>query len=434
MEECIKAIRHALGVTDTNGEDNIDKDSLVFVEYLKLGIGLDKIMSLRHYHFELLDEFNLERKKYIAERLVNEIKMLRDYLNEVKTIIIRNPEHQYLLGDVIDAIDAWIGALEPILAIMGEQSQILRRHVADDIEIARLLNALMASVRKHTAMMQEQSDQANKLVVQIEIILAVLTVIVGLIIAYATLKHYASNLERAVRESSTEVFQLKTAVLETVADLVEFRDQHTGGHNGRTQKYLHILIKELIRSGVYRDEVSKWNMDFILPSAQLHDVGKIAVPDGILNKPGKLSPEERAIMQEHAVVGIDAIKRIMANTKEHAFLWHALAIVSSHHEKWDGTGYPLGLKGEVIPLEGRLMAIADVYDALVSKRPYKEAFSHEEACRIIENDSGTHFDPVLVDAFCRAQREFLRVVEENEENEENRDMFMSVANLRKQSP
>jgi putative two-component system response regulator len=263
---------------------------------------------------------------------------------------------------------------------------------------------------------------------QVEILLAALTIIVGLALAYSTLKHYASQLEQTVRERTAEVFQLKTAVLDSVADLVEFRDQLTGGHNERTQRYLQILLEELTRSGDYKEEISKWNIDFFLPSAQLHDVGKIAIPDEILNKPGQLSEAERKTMQNHVTVGIDALRKITSNTaqrvtKEHAFLWHALAIAGAHHEKWDGTGYPFGLKGEKIPLEGRLMAIADVYDALISVRPYKKAFTHEEACQIIEKESGTHFDPVLVDAFCRVQGKFSRVVEEN------RSVYLNVEKL-----
>ena len=147
-------------------------------------------------------------------------------------------------------------------------------------------------------------------------------------------------------------------------------------------------------------------MDFFLASAQLHDVGKIAISDTILNKPAPLTPEEFEIMKTHVTVGVDAIKKIMQNADEHAFLDHALLIAGTHHEKWDGTGYPMGLKDKNIPLEGRLMAIADVYDALISERPYKKAFSHEEACKIIADGAGTHFDPVLVDEFRKVQGEF----------------------------
>jgi len=225
------------------------------------------------------------------------------------------------------------------------------------------------------------------------------------------LQDYADNLEVKVREKTAEVINLQNAVMSTVADLVEFRDKHTGGHISRTQLFLQSLINEVIREGTYADEVSKWDMDFFLPSAQLHDVGKIGISDTILNKPGKLTPEEFEIMKTHVDIGVEAIERIMNETNEHTFLAHALLIAGTHHEKWDGTGYPTGLKGLNIPIEGRLMAIADVYDALVSIRPYKKAFSHEEACKIIEEGAGTHFDPVLVKVFKNVEDEFKEITE-----------------------
>ncbi|MCL2123338.1 MAG: response regulator [Desulfovibrionaceae bacterium] len=230
----------------------------------------------------------------------------------------------------------------------------------------------------------------------------------------AALQDYADNLEIKVRDKTREVIALQNAVLTTVADLVEFRDKHTGGHIVRTQRYLEAMIAELLRKGTYADEIRTWDMMFFLASALLHDVGKIAISDLILNKQAKLSPEEFEIMKTHVTVGVDAIERIMSNTEEHAFLRHALVVTGSHHERWDGGGYPLGLKGRDIPLEGRLMAIADVYDALVTVRPYKRAFTHEEACKIIEDGEGTHFDPVLVQAFRRVKGEFARAVLETE--------------------
>jgi len=228
----------------------------------------------------------------------------------------------------------------------------------------------------------------------------------------AELQDYADNLEVKVRDKTAEVFSLQNAVLATVADLVEFRDKHTGGHISRTQLFLQKLIDELDREGTYKDDVSKWNMDFFLPSAQLHDVGKIAISDTILNKPGKLTEDEFEIMKTHVDVGVEAIEKIMGETKEHAFLEHALLIAGTHHEKWDGSGYPKGLKGLDIPIEGRLMAIADVYDALISQRPYKKPFTHEQACKIIKEGSGTHFDPVLVKAFVNIEDKFEEIADE----------------------
>ena len=226
------------------------------------------------------------------------------------------------------------------------------------------------------------------------------------------LKDYSDDLEAKVREKTREVYNLQNAVLTTVADMVEFRDKLTGGHVSRTQLYLKALVDELLLEGTYGEEVKKWDMDFFLPSAQLHDVGKIAISDLILNKPGKLDPEEFEIMKTHVTVGVEAIEKIMINTEEHAFLNHAILIAGNHHEKWDGSGYPAGLKGSDIPLEGRLMAVSDVYDALISPRSYKKAFTHEEACKIIEDGSGTHFDPVLIDVFRNTKGEFEKTVKE----------------------
>jgi len=234
----------------------------------------------------------------------------------------------------------------------------------------------------------------------------------ALLDSQAALKDYADNLEIKVREKTKEVINLQNAVLTTVADLVEFRDKLTGGHVTRTQLYLKALTAALIAEGIYEDEIKKWDIDFFLASAQLHDVGKIAISDLVLNKPAKLSPEEFEVMKSHVTVGVAAIKKIMRNADEHAFLDHALLIVGAHHEKWDGTGYPAGLSGENIPLEGRLMAIADVYDALIAERPYKKAFTHEQARNIIIDGAGTHFDPVLVDVFKKVEAEFEKAARE----------------------
>ncbi|MCL1897017.1 MAG: response regulator [Clostridiales bacterium] len=222
----------------------------------------------------------------------------------------------------------------------------------------------------------------------------------------AALKDYADNLEIKVSEKTAEVVDLQNAIIETVADLVEYRDKLTGGHITRTQFYLKAIIEEMANDGVYAEEVANWNMDFFLPAAQLHDVGKIAISDTILNKPTKLSAEEFEIMKSHVSVGVDAIEQIMRKTRRSDFLNHALLTAGTHHEKWDGAGYPIGLKGASIPLEGRLMAIVDVYDALVSERPYKNVYTFEEACGVIEDGAGSHFDPVLVDVFKKAKDKF----------------------------
>ncbi|MDR2454967.1 MAG: response regulator [Deltaproteobacteria bacterium] len=220
------------------------------------------------------------------------------------------------------------------------------------------------------------------------------------------LRNYNDNLQDMVEVKTREVVGLQNAILTTLAEMVEFRDNLTGGHVTRTQKYLKLLVDKMIDEKLYHDEVSKWSLEFLLPSAQLHDVGKIAISDAILNKPGQLTPEEYEEMKKHVVFGVRAIERIALLTPEHAFLNHAAIFAGTHHERWDGLGYPNGLKGLSIPLEGRLMAICDVYDALISKRPYKEPMPADKAKSIIVEGAGNHFDPALVDIFLKVSDKF----------------------------
>lgn len=213
------------------------------------------------------------------------------------------------------------------------------------------------------------------------------------------LQNYNDNLEEMVRKKTKMVFELQGAIMETMAELVECRDDVTGGHIGRTQRYLKILIDEMLEQRLYYDEASLWNVEQLVLSAQLHDVGKIAVRDNILCKPGKLTEEEFDEMKKHAAFGGKVIEKIQKKTSDQEFLEYAKILTVYHHEKWDGTGYPYALAGEDIPLPARLMAIVDVYDALVSERPYKQPFSHEKAVEIIADGKGTQFDPNLVELF-----------------------------------
>jgi putative two-component system response regulator len=153
-------------------------------------------------------------------------------------------------------------------------------------------------------------------------------------------------------------------------------------------------------------KIAKWNIGFLLSSAQLHDLGKIAIPDNILNKPDKLTSEEYEEIKSHANFGVKVVREIEEKTSDSDLRHHAEALVGSHHERWDGTGYPLGLKGEAIPLQGRLMAIVDVYDALTTDRPQRKMMSHDEAVKIIKANGGTQFDPELVRVFIDHEKEF----------------------------
>jgi putative two-component system response regulator len=225
--------------------------------------------------------------------------------------------------------------------------------------------------------------------------------------------NYNTNLQEMVRARTKTVLDMQNSVLKIVANLVESRDEITGGHVERTRQYLSLLLDGLIELNLYTGEITAWNRDFFLQSSQLHDVGKISIPDKILLKPEKLTPDEFNQMKNHTLFGVQIIEAMQKETPESSFLSHAKILAGNHHERWDGAGYPYGLKGRDIPLGGRLMAIADVYDALRSARPYKDPFTHEEASRIIINGKGAQFDPDLIDVFVTVSGQFAKTVNKN---------------------
>ena len=207
------------------------------------------------------------------------------------------------------------------------------------------------------------------------------------------------NIDEIIRERTQQLHKLQNSIVAVLADMVENRDKGTGGHIERTSVYIKILIEEMKQRGVYADEIGVWDVDKIISSARMHDLGKISITDVIVNKPGKLTEEEYDVMKSHAMEGERIIDEIISRTGEGDFLRNAKLFAGTHHERWDGKGYPRGLKEKEIPLQGRIMAIVDVYDALVSERPYKKAFTNDEAVEIIMQNSGTHFDPAITKLF-----------------------------------
>jgi hypothetical protein len=205
---------------------------------------------------------------------------------------------------------------------------------------------------------------------------------------------------RNVREiyQNLRVERIQRSIISSLAAVVEERDENTGNHIQRTENYVEQLLLRMRRHDDYSGLTENYCSNVVL-AAPMHDIGKIKIPDAILNKPGKLTKEEFEIMKRHAAFGGDIIRRTMSGVEEQDYCDVAYNIARHHHERYDGTGYPDGLKREAIPLEARVMALADVYDALISERVYKKAFSVEEARRIITESSGTQFDPKLVPLF-----------------------------------
>ncbi|MDH4198890.1 MAG: HD domain-containing protein [Spirochaetia bacterium] len=227
--------------------------------------------------------------------------------------------------------------------------------------------------------------------------------------AMETLNQYNSILKKKVMERTKKLVETQDATILSLASLVESRDNETGNHILRTREYVKILLNYLKDHPETQEELTPEKIDQIYKSSPLHDIGKIGIADAILRKPGKLTKKEFDIMKKHTLIGATAINRATQGITSTGFLDTAREIILHHHEKWDGSGYPIGLKGKDIPVSARIMSLADVYDALISKRVYKDAFSHAEACSIIEKSRGTNFDPTIVDAFREKADEFEKI-------------------------
>lgn len=218
-------------------------------------------------------------------------------------------------------------------------------------------------------------------------------------------------LEELVQKRTQEISIIQDVTVHALASLAETRDNDTGNHIRRTQNYIKLLAQHLKDHPNYVHLLNQDNViDTLYKSAPLHDIGKVGIPDAILLKPGPYEPEEFEVMKLHPELGLKAILSAEEQLGiKIPFLKYAKEIAYSHHEKWDGSGYPLGLLRNEIPISARLMAVADVYDALISRRVYKEGMPHEKAVKIIIDGKGTHFDPEIVDAFCEIHEKFNKI-------------------------
>jgi putative two-component system response regulator len=233
---------------------------------------------------------------------------------------------------------------------------------------------------------------------------------VNLRAARRQLERHNQDLERVVRERTAQLSLMQEAIIMAMASMAETRDNETGNHLRRTQHYVKALARRLQQHPRFAPELSEDNIELLYQSAPLHDIGKVGIPDRILQKPGKLDSAEFEIMKLHAAYGRDTIMLVERHLGgSNSFLMFAREIAHSHQEKWDGSGYPERLAGDSIPLSARLMAVADVYDALISKRVYKPAFTHQQALEIMRDGRGSHFDPDVLDAFFAIEAQFAEI-------------------------
>ncbi len=231
------------------------------------------------------------------------------------------------------------------------------------------------------------------------------------------------RLQELVKEQTRELVEKRDMIVFALANLADSRDPETGEHLLRIREYCKVLAEWLQANGPYRDQIDSDFIDAMYLASPLHDIGKVGIPDTILLKPGRLTDSEFELMKEHSVIGAEALEQVARHGENGLFLKMAIEIARSHHERWDGGGYPDGLVGPATPLSARITAVADVFDALTSARVYKQAFSFEVARSMIQNDCGTHFDPAVIEAFaaCYPTLADIRRASDKVESQRQRD-------------
>ncbi len=246
-------------------------------------------------------------------------------------------------------------------------------------------------------------------------LIAVAVLASGIARRNASMLSRQAELSEKIRREMEKRNTLQSHVIDDLAALIESRDVSTGGHVARTKSYVELIAREMQKRGLHPAEITDETVERIVRAAPLHDIGKIAVPDRILQKPGRLTPEEFELMKQHAVKGGEMVHNILGNLDDAEFLQTASEIATGHHERWDGSGYPNGLTGEAIPLPARIMSVADVFDALVSERCYKPAMTPDEAFQLIEDESGRQFDPGITALLPALRPAFLDVMKQGAE-------------------
>ena len=261
-------------------------------------------------------------------------------------------------------------------------------------------------VQKNVALPQMQIDKLFVLELSIALSVLTLTAVVFYIASRRyndTLEQHNQTLEDEVQQQVSSGLAKRNALIHGLAKLADYRDTNTGDHLDRIGYFARVIADHL--STTHPDITPDWTDRLVLASS-LHDIGKVGIPDAILLKPGRLTDEERTIMERHTLIGAETLLSIRTKLGTDEFIDMGIEIALQHHEKWDGSGYPFGVEGTTISLAARIVALADVYDALTSERAYKKAFTHEKATQIIHEGRGSHFDPEIVDAFDANQEIF----------------------------
>ncbi len=370
----------------------------------------------------IVNEKEEEYEKY-EERIDGLLASMSTLLSDLQDSLT-DEEDRVLSHEVIRQYTGFKSSVQVVLELSRQGSKQSAQYYVEK-ELSPYFNAaneLLSTVDRKTAensRRAEEEMEASIYKARLEAIICL--VVVGLIIVVCVYlvfrngKRIVGQQEEEKRSHEQRVMELQYNIIVAMANLIESRDEDTGEHVKRTSWYVDLIARELAKDSPYKDQLTDSYLDNLWKAAPLHDIGKIKVSDTILCKPGKLTPEEYERMKLHAAEGGKIVYETMRDIEEQDYVEIAHDVAQYHHEKWNGTGYPEGLSGQNIPLCARIMAVADVFDALTSKRCYKDAMSIDQAYQIIRESIGTHFDPVVAEAFIRLRPKVEEYLRENQE-------------------
>lgn len=404
----------------------VEEHNIIMKEYVKNGEYTKEISTLLYRHHAILGHVLTDEGRLLQSYEEQEKELREDLKELLIELCDRMPpgEYEQLFHVMYSNYCSYERNVSKLLSFCDDGSYDMALYYYNEVLIGFLvkidsnLDALDEYTQHaiHAAQLKMDNNIENSHIVQLicVITVALLSVFSVYYCVRITkgLDDYKVYLEKQLERKQEDlvnnnkrVIRLQNGIIVGMANLIESRDANTGEHVKKTSVYVKMIAEAARERGIYADELTDEYIERLTKAAPLHDVGKVVIPDRILLKPGKLTDEEYEIMKNHSKYGGEIVKTIFEDVEDKEFIEMAGKIAMYHHEKWDGTGYVRGLKGYEIPLAARIMALADVFDALVSKRCYKEPFSMDEAFKIIEESAGTHFDPKLAGVFLDIRNE-----------------------------
>ncbi|RLL53319.1 HD domain-containing protein [Mariprofundus sp. EBB-1] len=385
-----------------------------------LGSGLKMIVGITGLGFFAAVDLALEAERSVAKQVIEQDIVIDPFLNYFpltsKMAIFASASLLLVIGVfmllVIKDLD-WLVKVGDSITLVEGRIDILKEFL---FVLAVILPHTLNVVFSYSRNIHAAFDAQNRLLTQASMGDYSGSIAISSADEFGVMAKHTNYVVKVIRDRTEELRCTRDVSILALTTLAEARDNETGAHILRTQRYVRALAIELKNQQKFADYLDDETIDLLYKSAPLHDVGKVGIPDAILLKNGKLTQEEFEIMKTHPQIGADALSIAEEDLGTNSFLTFAREISLTHHEKWDGSGYPAGLSGDAIPCSGRLMAVADVYDALISKRVYKPGFSHEKAKAVILEGRGTHFDPDIVDAFIAAEEAFCVIAKQYEDS------------------